>query len=411
MFFANVFTVKLRSGRPYWLDVDQGDFSEPAYQPLMGDAHCEVVVLGGGITGALVASQLTKRGVQVLLLDEREFGHGSTAASTGLLQYEVDTHLDDLIGKVGEAHAVHAYRRGLQAIDELEQLVANLGDPSGFARRESLYFASSWFHQRRLRREYDCRRQFGFDVDWLPRRELLDVSTIRAPAAIRSHGDAQIDPYRFTRRLIKQASAHGCRAHANTKVVEVKELADRVELRTQTGTVTADKIVYATGYASRPFLEGEEAGSFHSTYALVSEATSGFSGWPAQSLIWETARPYFYARQTDDGRAMIGGADTSFSTDHRRDALVDRQAAKLIRRFESLFPDAQFSPAYAWAGTFAETKDGLAYIGSPPDRPRAYFALGYGGNGITYSVIAAQLIADLHTGLPNADADVFRFGR
>ncbi len=108
---------------------------------------------------------------------------------------------------------------------------------------------------------------------------------------------------------------------------------------------------------------------------------------------------------------MIGGSDTEFSTDHQRDGLVERKIEKLVTRFRELFPDAPFVPEYAWAGTFAETKDGLAYIGSPSDRPRAYFALGYGGNGITFSAIAASLISDLFAGRPNADAAVFRFDR
>jgi glycine/D-amino acid oxidase-like deaminating enzyme len=56
-------------------------------------------------------------------------------------------------------------------------------------------------------------------------------------------------------------------------------------------------------------------------------------------------------------------------------------------------------------------RDGLAYIGQLADRPNVYFALGYGGNGITFSVIAAQLISDLYCGRPNADAAVFRFER
>lgn len=403
--------VKLRSGLPYWPNIAQADIGQSSAQPLAGDAHCEVLVLGGGITGALVAHRLTQQGVNVLLLDERDFGHGSTAASTGLLQYEVDEHLVDLIDKVGEAAAVRAYRRGLEMIDEIETLVASLGDSCGFERRESLYFASSIWHRRRLKKEFECRRQFGFDVDFLSRQQLKSISAIRASAAILSRGDAQIDPFRLTRKLIEAATQQGLRAHPRTKVMHIEELAQNVVAKTETGTVTAGKVIYATGYATRPFLDGEESGSLHSTYAVVSQPLGEIVGWPQDMLLWETARPYFYARRTPDGRAMIGGEDTSYSTDHKRDGLVDRKIKKLVQRFERLFPGAEFTPEFAWAGTFAETKDGLAYIGQPPDRPRAYFALGYGGNGITYSMIAAKLLADLYTGTPNPDADVFRFGR
>ena len=100
-----------------------------------------------------------------------------------------------------------------------------------------------------------------------------------------------------------------------------------------------------------------------------------------------------------------------FATDHRRDRLVQSKTEKLIRRFRCLFADAEFELAYSWAGTFGETKDGLAYIGRSPEHPDAYFALGYGGNGVTMSVIAAGLIADDYLGRDNPDAHIFRFGR
>ncbi len=108
---------------------------------------------------------------------------------------------------------------------------------------------------------------------------------------------------------------------------------------------------------------------------------------------------------------IIGGGDTSFSTDHKREALVERKCAMLVARFERLFPGVRFSPEYCWGATFAETKDGLAYIGRPPNRPRAYFAQATAANGITFSVIAAKLICDLIAGRSNPDAAVFRFGR
>lgn len=47
----------------------------------------------------------------------------------------------------------------------------------------------------------------------------------------------------------------------------------------------------------------------------------------------------------------------------------------------------------------------------PPEFPHAYFALGYGGNGMIFSVIAAKIITDLHLRRPNPDADIFRFDR
>ena len=91
--------------------------------------------------------------------------------------------------------------------------------------------------------------------------------------------------------------------------------------------------------------------------------------------------------------------------------MIRRKTERLVRRFNALFPDNVFEVAYAWAGVFGETSDGLAYIGHSPERPDDYFALGYGGNGITMSVVAAGLIADDYLGRENPDARIFRFGR
>lgn len=399
--------MSLRSGTSFWQSVGPAPLAAP---PLAGDTKCEVVVVGAGITGALIAHRLVKEGVDTLVIDRRDLGAGSTAASTGLLQYEVDTPLVDLIRKVGEANAVHAYRRGLTAIDEIEQLTEELDETCGFARRDSIYFASRWWHKRQLRREFECRKAHGFAVELLDRGELSAVSSISAAMAMRSHGDAQIDPYRLTQALLIAASRGGLRAHSHVAMLGVEEKKTCVHVKTSQGNVSARRLIFATGYDSDRYLKTRPA-SLHSTYAATSEPIADFSGWPEGSLIWETARPYFYARQTHDGRAMIGGEDTIFSDDHERDGLVERKAARLQQRFAKLFPDIRFEPAYAWAGTFGESKDGLAYIGQPDGRPNVFFAVGYGGNGITFSMIAARLITDLHFGRPNADAAVFRFGR
>ncbi len=128
-------------------------------------------------------------------------------------------------------------------------------------------------------------------------------------------------------------------------------------------------------------------------------------------MIWETARPYCYLRATSDERILIGGKDSKFATDHRQDRLVKNKTRQLERRLKRMFPETETETAYAWAGTFGMTSDGLAYIGRSPEWTNAYFALGYGGNGITMSVIAADLIVDDYLGRVNPDARIFAFDR
>jgi glycine/D-amino acid oxidase-like deaminating enzyme len=76
-----------------------------------------------------------------------------------------------------------------------------------------------------------------------------------------------------------------------------------------------------------------------------------------------------------------------------------------------MFPAITADADWRWGGTFGETEDGLPYIGTVRQFPHGYFALGYGGNGITFSWIAANILLDLFLGRPNPDAELFRFDR
>ncbi len=381
-----------------------------ACAPLQGDVRCEAVVVGAGITGALVSLALTQSGMQTVIVDKGTVGAGSTAASTGLLQYELDVPLIDLIHKRGEHDAVHAYRRGLLAIDDLEQEIDASEMPCDFSRCDTLYLASQEADIADLKREYDCRRHFGFDVRFLDRHALADYCGLQAPAALRSSGDGQVNPYRLTQSLLRQGVANGLQAHSDTQVMAAREEHDGVTLDTAGGRVQARHAVFCTGYWAQSFLP-EGTSRLHSTFAVASQPMPSLRSWPEHTLLWETARPYFYARQTDDGRIIIGGEDTRFAGDHFDEELLSQKAAALLRRFRVLFPELSYEASHVWGGAFGESADGLPFIGLPPGRQRTYLALGYGGNGITFSAIAARLIVDLILGRPTADAAVFRFGR
>jgi glycine/D-amino acid oxidase-like deaminating enzyme len=116
-------------------------------------------------------------------------------------------------------------------------------------------------------------------------------------------------------------------------------------------------------------------------------------------------------RTTADNRVLIGGKDDDFSDPRLRDRSLPYKANMLERAFCRLFPSIPFRTDFKWAGVFASTKDGLPYIGSLPGKPHTYFALGFGGNGIIFSVIAAQIIARLAAGQKDLHAGIFGFNR
>jgi glycine/D-amino acid oxidase-like deaminating enzyme len=86
-------------------------------------------------------------------------------------------------------------------------------------------------------------------------------------------------------------------------------------------------------------------------------------------------------------------------------------AAGLENDFNKLFFPLPIKKEFAWSGVFAKTKDSLPFIGSYQKTPRTFYALGFGGNGITFSLVAAEIITDLLLGKKNKNADIFSFSR
>ena len=401
----------LRTGCEFWSALGGHG---PAYPPLADDRECDVAVIGSGITGALAAMELIKAGMKLIILDRRQrVGGGSTTASTGLLQYEVDRPLVELSRIVGKAAAERAYVRGVEAVARFGEIVGAIADGCGYERKQSLFIACGEAAREveLLRAEAEARRAAGIDVEFLDAAAMRNRWSFSCPAAILSGDAAQIDPYRFTWRLIEASAAAGVEVYSSTEVIEYVPDERGVTLRTAQGwRVRAGHVVFATGYETPPFLDCAIA-SLKSTYAVVTEPVATWEGWRDRVLIWETGTPYFYARTTPDGRVMAGGEDEPFADPGRRDALIAEKARVLEQKIRRMFPAIEARVSCAWAGTFAETKDALPYIGPHPKFPRGQFALGYGGNGITFGMIAAGLIRDALTGVNNADLELFRFDR
>jgi glycine/D-amino acid oxidase-like deaminating enzyme len=121
--------------------------------------------------------------------------------------------------------------------------------------------------------------------------------------------------------------------------------------------------------------------------------------WNDGTLIWEDATDYLYARTTLAGRIIVGGEDsTEIVEPEARDRLIPEKSRVLAKRLAALWPRAKGEIEFRWSGTFDTTSDGLPLIGPVSGAKGVYAAYGYGGNGITFSFLAAKLIGDLMAG-------------
>ncbi|HMK19861.1 MAG TPA: FAD-dependent oxidoreductase [Chitinophagaceae bacterium] len=400
--------MKLSSGYPLNLIKNGLLFS---YPKLEKDIKTDVLVLGGGISGALAAHYLIQEGIDCTLIDARSIGLGSTCASTSLLQYEIDTPLHELIDIVGEKNAVRSYKLGVSAITKLSELAIKAG-MKDFEMKKSLYYAAYKKDIPFLKKEFEARKKYGFKVKWLDEDQVFKQFGFSCPGGILSDIAAATDTYLLTHYLLQYNINRGLLVYDRTPVVSIKHNRFNIQLKTQEKyIITAKKLVYATGYEVVDFIS-KPIVKLTSTYAIASEAfNSPVKSAKSDVLMWNTAKPYMYLRSTNDNRIIVGGRDEEFFSHIKRDKLIPQKSKQLQKDFKKIFPSIPFKTEFSWAGIFGSTKDGLPYIGTYRKLPNSFFALGFGGNGITFSQVAGEVIASLLKGKKNKDANIFSFER
>ncbi|MGN7706325.1 NAD(P)/FAD-dependent oxidoreductase [Chryseobacterium sp. 22543] len=399
----------LKSNEPFWL-LKNGLLA--SYPSLKSNEECDVLVLGGGITGSLIAHQMIENGYNTILIDKRELCNGSTSATTSMLQYEIDVPLYELIEKIGIKGAVLSYKACSDAIDTLEKLSKMIKSNAGFKRKKSLYFASKKKDAEWLKKEYEVRKENGFEVQWLDAEQILEKFEFKNTyGGILSRQGASIDAFQFAHELFMHNVKKGLKIFDKTEMIKVEEYKGFNLVTVNSGyQIKAKKIIYCIGYESKNLLK-ENFVNLKSTYAVVSEIDKDKFKNISSTLVWNTDDPYLYMRTTDDGRILIGGGDEDFYDAEKRDTLLNKKEKEILKNLKKIKPDYHFYPDFVWAGTFGETKDGLPYIGGHKKLRNSYFVLGFGGNGITFSVTGMEMASLFMKNKKHPLSRYFKFGR
>lgn len=401
--------MRLRTSESFWLLRNGILHSYPSLQHR--NETCDIVVVGGGISGALMSHALMEENYKVILVDKRDIGCGSTAATTSMLQYEIDVPLYELAEKMGEEAAVECYKAGVTAIYDLGELIGKLNFDCGFAMKQSLFIAREKKHVEWLKKEYAIRLKHGFEVKWLESEEVKQEYEINCHGAILSNVAGSMDPFKFTSDLIAYNVERGMKVYDQTTIEKFDFEGKGATIHTESGcTIACEKIVFCAGYESTKLLK-ERVGYIYFTYACVSEEGIRLPEKLKDTLVWDSAWRYTYMRTTDDGRLLIGGEDSAGFFSFLQNWLKKIKAKKLKERLKNMLPGVEFIEDFSWGGKFGVTKDGLPYIGKSPEYDKALFVLGFGGNGIVFSVQAMQIITDLLKGKENSLSNHYRFGR
>ena len=393
--------------------------SPPAPEPaLAGEAHADVAIVGGGLTGLSTALALERAGVDVVVL-EREFcGFGASGRNAGHLTPTIGKDLPTLLMMYGEERTAAIVRFADDCVHRTEQLIATHGIDCDYAPTGNVMAVVHPKQVKRLRRAAEVAAKVGAAV------QFLDPEEMRArglpPAflcgALEGAGGT-LDPGKLVLGLRRAALAAGIRIHEGTRVTEVVRDTKPVTVRTAGGTLRAERVVMATNAWTREV--GAPGAKIVPLYVTLFETAplddaqlAALGGWPRREGVY-TAHEILESYRLTARRTIIGGSKAPRYVWGARPAHHGgpdaRCQAIVARGFRDRFPAlAEVPIARFWGGWIAMTLNFLPSIGRVGTDDRLWHALGYNGHGVAQATAVGDILADGITGRDNEWARVFR---
>ena len=366
----------------------------PAYPRFRGDRTAEVVIIGAGITGCAVAYACAAAGLDTLLLEAEHIGRGGTGRGAGLLAPDPGPSFRE----VASAHGVRDARRVFEAwrrgAIEGAALLRRLRINCHLAPRECILVARR-DEEGNLRREFDARRDAGFELAWQNPKHLHTRMKLDAAGGIKMRDGFTLDPYRACLGLAAAAVRRGAECFEQSPVKKVRFTRKHADVIAAQGTIRARAVVVTTGSATAEFKPLRRHLKRRETYfAMTEPVPAGVRkqlGDPAVVLADLRTTPH-RIRWTPGNRLLVGGADQAETTPKTRSVVLVQRTGQLMYELLTLYPAISgLQPEFGWEVSYGEAYDGLMYIGAHRNYPHHLFALG-GGGSVTGAFVASRIL-------------------
>jgi glycine/D-amino acid oxidase-like deaminating enzyme/nitrite reductase/ring-hydroxylating ferredoxin subunit len=345
------------------------------------NAVYDVVIVGGGITGITTGLLLQEAGKQCLIVEAEELGFGTTGGTTAHLNTLLDTPYYVIAQNFGEDNAKHVAHATAEALNLIRNNVTRFDIDCGFKDADAYLFAQDEEQEKELEKIRKTSADAGLDISY------ADEIPVNVPftKAARVTGQAKFNPLRYIHGLAKAFEAAGGAILQQCRVISITE-DNTMKVATTAGTFNAVDIVYATHIPPGINLLHLRCSPYRS-YAMAVTLADG--AYP-EDLSYDMYDPYHYYRtQIVGGQPylIVGGEDHRTGTEVNTEQCFRTLEAHVRKHFNVK------EIVYKWSSQYYEPTDGLPYIGYlPGHEDHVYVASGFGGNGMTYGTVSAQLL-------------------
>lgn len=363
------------------------------YQYLDKDIECEILIIGGGIDGAIANFYLSKN-YDVALVDKSRFGCACTACATALLEYQLDDFASDLKEFMSEEEIITAYKMGLDGIKKIEKFIKQYGNHCEFAPRPTFLYTNSMFSEQDIENEFKFRTKHNFDCKLFTEKDNAFSFPIKKGIYC-ENGGCEFNPYLFTKQMLENSQNQN-KLFENTHITKLTKTENGYIASTAFGEhIKCKKIIIATGF-NWEILDKTDLCERFITYSVVTSPIQNF-GWYNNALIHDATSPYHYLRILPDNRIIFGGEDTPYKQKSINEKKSNKIYDKLEKDLYKLFPQIKGIAKidYKFCGSFGATNNNLGLIGTSEIDDDILLFISCGANGIINAMMGVEIIEDI----------------
>ena len=353
------------------------DIKKPYFKALDGNKTTDVVIVGGGIAGILLADKLEKLNIDYILLEAKQICSGVTQNTTAKITLGHGFIYNELINKLGFNTAKLYLEAQTKALNEYSFLCKKI--ECDFEPKDSYVYSMN--NQKEIKDEADALNRLGIKAE-LSRPDELPFNVA---GAVKIKGQAQFNPLKFTFSLAEKLNIY-----EDTKVLEFTPYS----VVTNKGKISCKKIVIATHF---PIIN-KHGGYFikmyqHRSYVIALKNAQTINGMYVDSHINGLS-----FRSYKDLLLLGGGSHRTGKNGGNWNELE-----KFARKY---YPNSEI--VYRWATQDCMTLDNMPYIGIySGNTPDMYVATGFNKWGMTSAMASSMILSDLISGKSNKYEKIF----
>lgn len=401
-------------GARYWSERTPAS-KRRKYGVCRGELTADVVVIGGGLTGAMAACVLARGGLDVVLLEADRIASAGTAAGFGAIVPQPTRPFRATVDAVGLRAARAAWTETRASALDLMATLKRLGIRCDAAAAPFVLNARTPEAAQQLRRDQTARKAAGLAAPWMTGAVIADAIATDTGGAIRLPEGGTIDPVRAAIGFIRAADEAGARIFEQSPVRRTRFDRTSADVVLADGVIHTGGVYVATGGPGALFSQLRRHVRELDAVTVVTEPLVGAMKRETGSratILGEFDEDVRWLRWLKDERAMFAGAAGAPIPPRLVDRTLVQRTGQLMYELSLRYPIISGLPArWSWPTRLVTTSDGLPWIGPHRNYPFHFFAVALGWHGEAYAWFAAKAALRHFAGDARKSDDVFGFLR